>query len=1160
MNAYVDDFTPKSSDLADTFEFPDEPYPGLRPFLAYESALLCGRQKQVAEVLAHLERSQFVAVVGGSGSGKSSLIRAGVVPELRTYGIARAGDFWIPMVCTPGTNAFERAGSGKPDTPLRRFAWKFSKLLVKPASDEAAAERIEHMVGLMRRERGFARVIDAYSGQLLPRPGLKGEDARFLLVVDQFEELFHPTNRNEAGVMIEDGRVLVERIIDHFYGPHQRCYIVLTMRSEHLNDCAGFLELPDAINEASYLVRRLDGNQLLQAIVEPAEAFLRVRARQALDGDRLPARIGFDEDLLERLLADTQAISADPDHLPLLQHVLSRTWDSALARCPKNTLPARIELADLARATRADENATPGHLSPDENVLRSCLISQAEKIYRSVPPPKRAQIDDMLRALAFRDPNTGMYSQQRINIDAGNSAHYRALVETGLIGTVNYLYWDRENPERVTLKVSHESFIRGWPHFRALIDREAERFDEFLQLLRACKRWQADGQPDELLMDGAQLRNFHEARLAEVLGEPARRERWFSFLAFAREGHRYRSLNDDLDFFVAESNRRDRQQREAAAAIEQRARDATIAAATQKAEYEAVLQRHAADMERAEKQRLAAGLAVAEALASQAQEKLNAKRQKQTTIITLFMLGVVLPLSAFWLTVEWPMRERFESFFDALKISRQIDLQLQSADTVHAHTQLRTANAIIERLGMGLSKDTQKLEAHLPWVVASVGWAPGVAGRREFFDEVRETVEPQANGSIRRLLSAFGWPTTPVGAWPTTPIPALPDMECRVSSEGAAVGPAPAGMPPQRQDETSVKGTVYRANLSRIPGAPRALIVSDSPDGRPWNIRSAVVSRSEGGSLQCVAGPVLWDSPPAETDAAVGFDADLQYLFMRTYDPRYWSPAAQEGLITVEKLIWSPSPGAADAPQVVARQPMAVIKDAADFKDFSATLKQNLHTQLPTWPAAAGAIVELAPGKARRVFSPSAVEIGAYAGGQAAPGFKALGETLLPPAGVAPVTAGVEASSAVEKQCVRLYEPLTRRIEEGSSFNRIEIRTDGQFCFVVARGTPKGYAPPGHMVLQMLVHLPPLAEPSEPAPIAVVNFGERPEALNRWFVGAPHTEHAGWVALDINLDSGPGQWLVGAPWSTEAVAGLARQVMPSKAVDAERAAARGARS
>jgi hypothetical protein len=75
-------------------------------------------------------------------------------------------------------------------------------------------------------------------------------------------------------------RLLVERVLDHFFDPHPRCHVVITMRSEHLNDCAAYLELPDAINKSSYLIRRLGAEELHQAIVGPAQRFLRLGCAQ----------------------------------------------------------------------------------------------------------------------------------------------------------------------------------------------------------------------------------------------------------------------------------------------------------------------------------------------------------------------------------------------------------------------------------------------------------------------------------------------------------------------------------------------------------------------------------------------------------------------------------------------------------------------------------------------------------------------------------------------------------------------------------------------------------------------------------------------------------------------------------------------------------------
>lgn len=552
---------PEFSEHAEAIlRFPKEPYPGLRPFLDYEAPLLCGRSQQVGEVIERLRVHRFVAVIGGSGSGKSSLVRAGVVPELRRYGIPAAGDFWVPMVCTPGTNPPRDADSKPRDTPLTRFAWKFNQLLVRTDADKEQA-RIEQITRLMRKDCGLALVIDTFAGQIRPRAGLTGLDASFLFVIDQFEELFHPTNKDESGGMVEDGRLLVERIIDHFFSPHDSCYLVLTMRSEHLNDCASFLALPEAINRAAYLVPRLDERQLAEAIQEPARNFQRVMRRN--DDAVHAGETAFEPTVLQRLLKDTSDLASNPDHLPLLQHLLARLWNAATRRAGTGKFPEMLTGADLANAVLARTDAAWDDLKPGVNVLEQCLVSQADAVCSRWPKdsPIQEQIDGMLRRLAFKDPNTGLYSQQRINVDESNREQLWALVEDGFVGSVNYLHWDDENPQRVTLKVSHESFIRGWPRFRNLIDAEAERFEEFLQMLRACTRWEDQKQSETDLMDGAQLRRIERARLDKVIRSEEQRQRWFGMLLYVYGGRTHYNLRSKVVGYLDASQRKDAVQR-----------------------------------------------------------------------------------------------------------------------------------------------------------------------------------------------------------------------------------------------------------------------------------------------------------------------------------------------------------------------------------------------------------------------------------------------------------------------------------------------------------------------------------------------------------------------------------------------------------------------
>jgi len=511
------------------------PFPGLRPFLDTESSIFFGRESQVQQVIEHLRATRFIALLGGSGSGKSSLIRAGVLPTLRGYGIREAGDFWVPVLCTPGTNlAGADLPPGQRQTPIDRLARKFVHLLRATSEEERSRWQAE-AVEVLNKCDGFGGLVNTFSERLALPPGPDAEQANFVLVLDQFEELFHWSNKD-----VPECGTLVQRVLDHFYSPHPRVYVVITMRSEHLNDCAAFLRLPDAINKASYLVRRLDPAEIDETIERPPSRYLRMLARASGGKHKVPARFRFEQSVLSRIQHDVEAIHADPDHLALLQHLLARLWDAACFRVLEDgaDVPGGATWNDLERAVsaRTDGNALP---VPDEaNVLRLCLENWAQSIFDRFGPDDRERFDTLLRRLAFKDPNTGMYTQQRLILDEARALIDGAdprLLLAGFLPPCDYLLWDDENPDQVTIKVFHETFIRGWRHFQQLIDREAELFEEFLALLRPAQTWlETNAAGRRPLLDGEHLARVRESRLKDVLHDAHGAQRLFQLLRLKR--------------------------------------------------------------------------------------------------------------------------------------------------------------------------------------------------------------------------------------------------------------------------------------------------------------------------------------------------------------------------------------------------------------------------------------------------------------------------------------------------------------------------------------------------------------------------------------------------------------------------------------------------
>lgn len=688
---------------------PREPYPGLRPFLDFEAALLFGRERQVKEVIERLARTQFVAVLGGSGSGKSSLIHAGVVPELRSFGIPGAGDLWLPLTMTPGTNVSAADSAAKKHSPVTRLARRFSGLL-KPAADEAAeAARQAAIADVFRQEAGFARLIDAFGGELALPPGPDPAEARILFVLDQFEEIFHPTNKG-----VEDAGLLVERVLDHFFNPHPRCHVVLTMRSEHLNDCATFLELPDAINKSSYLIRRLDDSELRDAITGPAQRFLRLHSRSADDDTaaRLPGEVQFEPQVVERLLRDVKAITHDPDHLPLLQHLLARLWEAALERSEMDVpVPTHVTEIDLVRAVAGGQAGSPGDEQPlDErvNTLRACVENWPESVYRWHDEAARQQLDALFRHLAFKDPNTGMYSQQRLDVAAGAALlgpgrsvnDLRALLSEGFLGSVDYLFWDDDDPSRVTLKVSHESFIRGWSRFRQLIDRETERFDEFVGVLRRCAGWVAGGRSEDLLLESGEMRLLRESGFSERLKTPGQLDAWFRFLKLDRDGARLGRVQAELmPYFDASVARL--QQREA-----------------------------------------------------------SSKRKRRLAWLTGLSF-LLVPPSFFSIFVQYPVMQRAELLLDAANLANRAALTPNYPGVGAAGTALQPLLRAAELIDQARTGQGGRRARFSQWLLENLSWLGPVDRQRDFLSVVAAQAEPPVNGKTRYLLSGAVWQAQP---------------------------------------------------------------------------------------------------------------------------------------------------------------------------------------------------------------------------------------------------------------------------------------------------------------------------------------------------------------------------------------------------------------
>ena len=264
------------------------PYPGMRPFRTEDWDLFYGQEEAIDALGGLLREHRFVAVMGESGCGKSSIVQAGLIPALTGFGRKRRGSEPQWRIC-----ATKPRGA-----PIAELARQLSKAGL---ATESSGPSFWHSHCLLDCAR-----TNLQDGQQL------------LLVVDQFEELFR-FHREAKKARDEDRQDEAALFVKMLLATQQvglpevdrvPVCIVLTMRSEYFGDCAAFAGLAEAVNAGSLLLPKMSRTQLEEAIVEPAAH----------------CGLGIENELLQHLLNETE--QAREDGLPLLQHALRRTWEA----------------------------------------------------------------------------------------------------------------------------------------------------------------------------------------------------------------------------------------------------------------------------------------------------------------------------------------------------------------------------------------------------------------------------------------------------------------------------------------------------------------------------------------------------------------------------------------------------------------------------------------------------------------------------------------------------------------------------------------------------------------------------------------------------------------------------------------------------------------
>ncbi|HEV3037377.1 MAG TPA: hypothetical protein VHA33_06290 [Candidatus Angelobacter sp.] len=426
------------------------PFPGLRPFQMGEEHLFFGREGHSEEILRRLRQNRFLAVVGTSGSGKSSLVRAGLLPHLHGGFMSGAGSHWQVAMFRPESDPIGNMARALSDPALAGT----------PTDNPEEAAKNTFLLEITLRRSGLG-LVEAVRLARLP------EHENVLIVVDQFEELFRFAAAASAAHKQEDASAFVKLLLEATQQREIPIYVVITMRSDFIGDCARFRDLPEAVTAGLYLIPRMTREQRRLAIEGPAQVSQAEISRR----------------LVNRLLND---VGDDPDELPILQHALMRTWDCWHANGREGQ---PIDLDDYSRI----------------GGLAEALSRHADEAYNSLPDERHRTIaKKIFQSLTEKGPDN---REVRRPTSVANIAAAANVEVAEVISVIDCFRQPGRSflmpPANVPLKadsvidIAHESLIRLWGKLKEWVEEESRSALEYRRLAETAMRY-AQGKSDLL--------------------------------------------------------------------------------------------------------------------------------------------------------------------------------------------------------------------------------------------------------------------------------------------------------------------------------------------------------------------------------------------------------------------------------------------------------------------------------------------------------------------------------------------------------------------------------------------------------------------------------------------------------------------------------------
>ncbi|WP_336515447.1 hypothetical protein [Pollutibacter soli] len=500
------------------------PYTGLRSFTEEESIYFKGRDEDIDLATAQLQRNKFLMLTGASGDGKSSLIYAGIIPNARAGFLKALYSRWCVADFRP-----ERC-------PFLNLCEAVAKQLEIPAVETVQAELGHGFSALADLYKNSKRFADTESiawqeADQSKRAAIKRDAANLMILVDQFEEFFTNPENYRQGAPSKDANLVLNLLLETAriaLDEDLPIYIVFTMRSDYIGQCAAFRSLPEYLGFSQYFVPRLNRSQLQQVIEEPA----------SLNANSITRR------LTERLIHD---ITEGVDQLPILQHTLKQVWIAASNGAEEMDLIHYAMVGGLSAAELPDEqlNRFDTWFSSQSSVIRSCyhapslqnvLDTHCNKLYENAATyyeenTKNKITDTDAKAIirlvfvCLTKIDQGRAVRNRMTLrEITDIAANPACNSDTIAGVVDIFrepgstfihpFISQEHPENnriqpnQILDITHESLIRNWQYLDKWAKEEYDSYTVSKDFEQQLSRWVNSEKSKDFLLSIGQLTYF----------------------------------------------------------------------------------------------------------------------------------------------------------------------------------------------------------------------------------------------------------------------------------------------------------------------------------------------------------------------------------------------------------------------------------------------------------------------------------------------------------------------------------------------------------------------------------------------------------------------------------------------------------------------------